>query len=380
MGITQDKLDAAVSAARQIIDSAAGRELTATESKRAQTLITEAQGYKSKLDASAESRATYDLLASLGTDNSGPSGKNYLALSGASGRIFAAEVAAKMRTATAYGKALLPSGTVTTAIPMLGNSPLALGKVPTGFLDVLPTVQHESSRYSYLRQNTRTNNAAPVAPGGLKPTSVYGLERVEAALTVIAHLSEPIDKFWLDDTASLEMFVSDEMIYGLGVAVENQILNGTGIDPSFLGILATSGVQVQSAGTTALQTIRAAITKLENVGHTGDILVLNASDWEAIETETDLDGRFLLETGPVDRAKRRVWGAQVVLSSAVAPKAALLLDANAIAVDTDRGGIKLEWSANMADDFARNQLRARVEGRFGVSVYQPMGVVKIALP
>jgi len=71
-------------------------------------------------------------------------------------------------------------------------------------LDVLPTKQHTSAEYAYLRQSVRTNNAAIVAEGAAKPTSVYSVVRVENSLQVIAHLSEGIPRYWLLDNQALE--------------------------------------------------------------------------------------------------------------------------------------------------------------------------------
>lgn len=38
----------------------------------------------------------------------------------------------------------------------------------------------------------------------------------------------------------------------------------------------------------------------------------------------------------------------------------------------------MKWSENVSDDIAKNQTRARVEGRFQADVFQPLGVVKSA--
>ena len=63
--------------------------------------------------------------------------------------------------------------------------PVALGKAATGLLDVLPTKQHATTEYAYLRQTTRTNTAAVVAEGvvaAINGSSAFG----EVARAVIA--------------------------------------------------------------------------------------------------------------------------------------------------------------------------------------------------
>ena len=53
-----------------------------------------------------------------------------------------------------------------------------------------------------------------------------------------------------------------------------------------------------------------------------------------------------------------------------------VLAVDAVAVDTDSQGIGVQWSENSnADDFSKNLIRARCEGRFNTSVYSPLRVV-----
>ena len=48
---------------------------------------------------------------------------------------------------------------------------------------------------------------------------------------------------------------------------------------------------------------------------------------------------------------------------------------NAVALDTDNRGIDVQWiETSNADDFSKNLIRARCEGRFATSVYSPLGV------
>ena len=74
--------------------------------------------------------------------------------------------------------------------PGVHPDPVALGQVAQSLLDVLPAKAHTTPEYAYLRQTVRTNNAAVVAEGAVKPTSVYTVVRIEDSLVVIAHLSE----------------------------------------------------------------------------------------------------------------------------------------------------------------------------------------------
>jgi hypothetical protein len=63
----------------------------------------------------------------------------------------------------------------------------------------------------------------------------------------------------------------------------------------------------------------------------------------------------------------------------VTARTAVLLDATAVAVDTDTQGVETLWDAS-GPLFDENQVKARTEGRFSVSVFQPLGVAEITLP
>ena len=54
---------------------------------------------------------------------------------------------------------------------------------------------------------------------------------------VDAHLSEGIPRYWLLDSVALQMFVENEMTFGLQLAVEAKVLSD---------VNSTSGIQVQA--------------------------------------------------------------------------------------------------------------------------------------
>ena len=57
-----------------------------------------------------------------------------------------------------------------------------------------------------------------------------------------------------------------------------------------------------------------------------------------------------------------------------------VLATDAVVVDTDSQGVGVQWSeTSNSDDFAKNLVRARCEGRFGTSVLSPLGVVSCDL-
>lgn len=303
----------------------------------------------------------------------------HLGLTGDGAKALAGTLAARMMPEGA--KALLPAGSIVGDVPM-GASPVSLGYAARGLLNVLPSVV-TAPTFAYLRQLTRTNNAAPVASGALKPTSPLTLSRVEGRLRVIAHLSEAVDSYWLSDNASLQSFVSSELVYGIAQAVETQVLSGSGVGENLTGFANVSGIQVQAYATSPIITARTALTKVESLyGTASGYFVLSPADWQTIETATLTAGAYVLadagQNVPVNSAARRLWGQPVYTTTGQAAGTGWFVNTDACALNTD-GAVQVKWSESTGEDFSRNQVRARVEGRFDLSVYKPAGIVKLTL-
>jgi HK97 family phage major capsid protein len=277
---------------------------------------------------------------------------------------------AKMAKGLVERKSLASSGAAVVGQEFQPD-PIALGKPAVGLLDVLPTKGHSSELYAYLRQSTRTNNAAVVAEGATKPTSVYSVTRVEQSLSVIAHLSEGIPHYWLADNPTLTGFLSNELNYGLSKAVEVKVLSD---------INGTSGIITQAWATSIPVTLRKAMTALETTGYIASAIVLHPSDFETIELALSTTNAVEHMGLPYDPATRRLYGVPIATTIAQTAGVGHVLAQGAVTVDTDHLGIQLTWSeTSNATDFAQNLTRARLEGRWGTSVYQPGGVVKATL-
>ncbi|ART69933.1 phage major capsid protein [Mycobacterium dioxanotrophicus] len=275
-----------------------------------------------------------------------------------------------MAKGLAERKSLAADGSAVVAQEFQPN-PIALGKPATSLLDILPTRTHGSPQYAFLRQTSRTNNAAVVADGATKPTSSYGITRVEQSLTVVAHLSEAIPQYWLNDNSQLTSFVQTELQYGLSRAVEAKVL---------ADIDATSGIATQAWATSIPVTLRKALTQLEVAGYVAHAIVLHPSDFETIELALSTTNAVEHLGLPYDPAQRRLYGVPIATTVAATAGVGHVLGADAVAVDSDSLGVQIRWSENSnATDFAQNLVRARLEGRWGTSVYQPGAVVKATL-
>lgn len=365
----------------------AGRGLTAVEETEFERLTEKAAELRGQVEHAQRAKEMMDAIAGTAGVESleyfdGAFGhelhdgqKGHILLAGAPGKVTAKGTARQILQARGT-KAFVTPGAITSTVPLLPQGPIELGKVPTSIIDVMRATAHEQPTWRYLRQTVQTNNAAIVAPGGVKPTSVVTVDDVDASLQVFAHLSEYVDEFLLRDNDQLSQFLGTQLLYMLQRKVEDEVLNGAGTAGHLMGILNTSGIQTQAFATDKLVTLRTAALKLENLGYSADVFVVNNADWAAIETQRATSGSFDLG-GPVDRASQKIWGTQVITSNQIATGTAMALDLDAVGLDIGTEGIEIKWDTSTG--FDKNQIRARVEGRFGVSVFQPMAVVKATL-
>ncbi|MFD8446234.1 phage major capsid protein [Streptomyces globisporus] len=373
---------------------AEGRELTAGENAELQRQLGIATDCKNRVERAAEDAATRDALQALGDDIGGGSraakSRVHPRVKASGGTDWADAMLRRVTGPDGY-KGILANGTVAVNVPL---DPEAVRKdIPVLSLrQLIPNVQNTTGRFAYLRQTGRTNNAAVVAPGAKKPTSVYTLDRVDDRTRVIAHLSEPIAKQDLDDIGLLRSFIDQEMRLGLDVALEGEILEGDGTGEHLVGIGHVSGSQSQAWNTNALVTARKAITKLERYGYLGGAgWVMSPDDWETIELLADNENRFYYG-GPqaaVDASSRRLWSVPVVVSDAATTGTAYLADFSQMRLQVRQDGV-LDWSENVYDpnalgvgsgasDFERNMLRFRFEGRFGLEILRPSAIVEVDL-
>lgn len=368
--------------AKALLDHAAGenRDLDTDEARQWDDLSNNLDGIDARLsmlkrDAqrSAEAGAAFADIANTAPANGPARGRR--------GHLDLRTLADGVRTAAeqegGFGvRALLAAGSTMAHPGILTGSPVDLGKPATALLDVIATRTVEDGAYSYLRQTVRTNLAAPVAVGAAKPTSVMTLERVNGNLEVVAHVSEPVHEKWLEDVDALEQFIRDEMAAGIATALEDQLLNGTGVSPALAGIV-TTATGTQAYATSPLVTIRTGLAQFEAAGLKPSGVVLAASDWLAIETATLTAGGYVLGQGtngaPLNAIQRTVWGVPVVVSAKHSAGTAVLLSEDSVGLVTD-GGVEFMWG-RVNDDFTKNQVRARAELRAQVEVYRPAGII-----
>lgn len=341
---------------------AAGRDLTGPETDTVESLFKQIEGIDAQL-----AKGSSDMLAKLSemtkSDNPSPSRKG----------AWAGEVARRASEAmTTYGVKAITTGGID--IPQVITPIVHEVVEPTRVLDLLDVKPLEGNEFQYLRQTVRTSNAAVVADGATKPTSVYTWEEVTGRARVVAHLSEPIPLRYLADHDGLRDVLANQMAEDLYVALEGEALDGDGTGEHFTGLSLTSGIQVQPYTTDLITTLRKARTALSTVQVTPTAWVFNPLDLEAIDLlrEDGATGGFL------DGIDAKVFGNLPRVGSTRVPVGTAWLADWKQAVMFVREGGRLDADVS-GDLFAKNQAKLRYEGRFGLAVMRPDSFVKVDL-
>jgi HK97 family phage major capsid protein len=290
-----------------------------------------------------------------------------------SGLSFGQKAAKAVETAGGtFGVKALLSGTID--VPnLIEPSVQRIPDAPTTFLDLIADRRkiEGTNTFSYLKQTVRTNNAAPVADGALKPTSVYTLAEIEDRVRVIAHLSEAIPERFFADHAELVRFLEAEMSTGLLAALEKQVANGDGVGENMTGIMNTSGTIAVAWATDLLTTARKALTALRNVNERPTAWVLNPADDELFDLVKDNNAAFMLQQNADLWRLPRVTSAEVPAGFAILGdwRQARLVIREENQLAADRSG----------SNFTNNLVQLRLEGRYGFAVLRPQAFAIVDL-
>lgn len=236
--------------------------------------------------------------------------------------------------------------------------------------------QTASNAIEYDQEKLFTNNAAPVAEGAQKPQSELQFEDKTANVRTIAHWIRTSVQI-LADVPAMRSIIDQRLRFGLGLAEEGQLLNGSGVGQNLLGLV-TAAVAYAAAGgltaTTQVDTIRLMILQAALAEYPPNGIVINPIDWASIEMAKDEQGRYLIGN-PQGTISPTLWGLPVVPTQAMGVDKALVGAFNLAAQIFDRQDATVEVSTEDGDNFQKNKVTIRAEERLALVIYRPQALV-----
>jgi HK97 family phage major capsid protein len=239
-----------------------------------------------------------------------------------------------------------------------------------------------------VRERAATNGTgAPAGDStdvfGLKPKSNLKFESAQAPVRTIAHY-EVAHRNVLADEPQLRSTIDNELLYGLRLEEDKQILLGDGTGENLLGILNTPNIQTYTQANTAgvpdetkADALRRAATKAILAYYPPSGYVIHPYDWEDIElTKADGDGQYVMVTNVSVGADSRAWR-QPVIESPAMPEGTFLTGAWGLGAQLyDREQANIRISDQHADFFIRNAVAILAEMRLALAVKRPESFVK----
>lgn len=267
-----------------------------------------------------------------------------------------------------------------------------MGRRGITLLDLISMRTTDSDTVEFVRQTSRTNNAAPVAEAsgaasgnsGLKPEGDMAFEKVTATVRTIAEWVA-ITKRALADAGQLRGIIDQQLRRDLQAELEDQVMNGTNTGEDLEGLQNTPGTLSQAFVTDLFTTTRRAKTFATTAEEDGGggleeselTYLLHPEDWEAIELTQDNNGRYYGE-GPFRGTPKSLWQLPVVTSSKT-PQGTGWLGRWTDYVVWDRQQSAISVSDSPYNFFVRNLVAVLGEMRAAGAAIRPKSFVEIAL-
>jgi HK97 family phage major capsid protein len=245
----------------------------------------------------------------------------------------------------------------------------------------------------WVEATTQTSAAVPVAEAtsaadGAKPESTLVFNERTQAVQTIAHWI-PITRRAAADAPQLQTYIDRFLLQGLDAAIENQLVNGTGVSPQLRGILnATTAWAIQTIDISVsllsrLDAVAVAagqiMSSLEGQNEPTAMLV-HPLDWFSVNFALAREGAGTgqsLGGGPFTAgAARQMWDMPVVVTKAV-PQGTQLVGDFREALVGDREQATLLMTDSHSDFFIRNILVTLAEARLGFALRVPAAFVAI---
>ena len=238
------------------------------------------------------------------------------------------------------------------------------------------------------------NNDAAAVPErsgdafGLKPQSSFQFVGEQAPVRTLAHW-EAAHRNVLADEPQLRSIIDNELLYGLRLLEDNQILNGDGAGENLKGVLQTTGIQLYNHNSVAAALAAPKDTKADGLRRAATLsflayyepsgIVMHPNDWEDIELTKDANGQYLVAVSVAMGGEPRVWRMPVVETPAIAEGTALVGAFGTGAQLYDREDASIRISEQHSDFFIRNAIVILAEQRLALAVKRPEAFVKVTL-
>ncbi len=282
-------------------------------------------------------------------------------------------------SATASGvesRAVLAPGM--SVVPDYQQQPVTWAREPSRIASYMPTQVTESASVVYYRQTTAASAAATVAEGAAKAESSPAWTPITLAIRKLAHWVS-VSSEALADYGNFQQVVQDEMIAGIVLAENAQIISGDGAGTNLTGLVNTTGIQTYApvAAEARLLSILHGVAMLRSGTSylDADRIILNPADWELVLRTPASTGELIVSHDPAAGPVLSLWGVPVTVTSQITAGTGIVANLAASTVVFSREPAKLFVDPYSAS--TNNLVKVIAEERLALGVTRPSGIVKI---
>jgi HK97 family phage major capsid protein len=379
----QAKLDELV----RLRDKSTSGDISSSEFERARTLHSEAMGLQDRITKAEQGQANFARLSDVGRIVDGlPVAGSYTGSKGAPPLEFAEgqlhELHEKTLNRESYSvlsKAAINSTDAPQAqIPYYVPTPFPYLREQTRVIDHIPTEPTDRPFIDYYVLSTPASGAATVAEGDVKPTSSPVFSPKQAVVRKIAHVSSATDET-ISDFPQFMNFIGAEMLSGLLLEENHQLLNGDGVGTNILGLNNTVGILTRAKGSdTALDALAKAMTDVR-VGSSfvePDVVILHPTDFQSVRLAKSTQGEYLA-ADPLANQSQNIWGVKVVVTTQQPVGKALIANLSSAAKAYVREPARIQSSLGGALEFTSNIQLLRCEERLALTVIRPTSICQV---
>ncbi len=299
----------------------------------------------------------------------------------------AADFLAKKTNLITFGLTPLEIKTAITSTGAI-NDPLVMPHAPAidggvrrrlTIRDLLPSFPTTAGAIEYPTKTLATTgspavqNRENIAFG----ESVYTFGTTFQAVETIGH-TVPMSKQVLEDSGTLTAFIDTEMLHGLALEEEDQLLNGTNSSSQLSGMIpAATAYSVQSPNLTGeSDVIRDAMKQVAAAEYNATAIILNPQDWYDIDTKKAGASDDTYTAGnPRTMREPSLWGLPVIETNSIASGTFLVGDFNRAAVLFDREQPSIEISRHHNSNFEKGMLQALATERLSLVIANSAALV-----
>lgn len=274
--------------------------------------------------------------------------------------------------------------------PVGSTAPQFVGIVGPGYdvwqarqtIPVFPTTS-DLIKYNQFTVDPDADGFGMVAQGNKKPDLGYIVTPKEAPVRKIAGVLDVVDEF-MDDLVGAASYLSYELPQAYFDFETYQVFKGSGQGENLLGLWTQASVQTLPQGTVtttsnAWDKIAAAISEVRTSKRATSAVYLNPIDYMELLINKDDENGYTYPIIMGNDNILRIGGVPILWSNVFEEGEGLVGDFARGTAIFQRKAMELRTSEHNNDNFEKNVITLRLEGREALPIYYPEAFLKLNL-